>query len=373
VIKSAQAVNPARGIALIGNQLLSAPPANAFGGGRRGGALSPEQQKLLQQGSDVFGGVCFSCHGADGLGQPMAGAAPGTTMAPPLAGSPRVQAHRDYVIKVLLNGLAGPVNGKTYPEVMVPMGATSDEWVAGIASYIRNSFGNNGGLVTPADVARVRRETAARKTLWTVPELEASLPRVLDPQQWKLTASHGVESAAGAVTLRGWSSGAPQAAGMWFQIDLSQPVVVSEVQFDSSAVGGQGGGRARGAVAAAARGAAAPGAPGAASPATVPAEPGAAAAGAAPAAGPAGRGGVGAGAPPVVGYPRGYSIQASLDGTTWSQPLAEGKGEGPRTSVTFAPTRARFLKITQTATAGDAPSWSITSLRVYEAPAGGQK
>ena len=89
-------------------------------------------------------------------------------MAPPLAGSPRVQAHRDYVIKVLLKGLTGPLDGKTYPEVMVPMGGSTDEWVAGIASYVRTSFGNSGGLVTPADVARVRAETASRKAPWTI-------------------------------------------------------------------------------------------------------------------------------------------------------------------------------------------------------------
>ena len=82
-------------------------------------------------------------------------------MAPPLAGSPRVQGHRDYVIKVLLNGLTGPLDGKTYRDVMVPMGGT-DEWVAGIASYVRTSFGNSGGMVTPADVARVRAEIAKR-------------------------------------------------------------------------------------------------------------------------------------------------------------------------------------------------------------------
>ena len=37
-------------------------------------------------------------------------------MAPPLAGSPRVNGHRDYIIKVVLNGLIGPLDGKTYTE-----------------------------------------------------------------------------------------------------------------------------------------------------------------------------------------------------------------------------------------------------------------
>ena len=83
-------------------------------------------------------------------------------MAPPLAGSPRVQGHRDYIIKVLLKGMTGPLDGKTYRDVMVPMDRT-DEWVAGVASYVRTSFGNTGGLVTPADVARVRAETPAAR------------------------------------------------------------------------------------------------------------------------------------------------------------------------------------------------------------------
>ena len=97
---------------------------------------------------------------------------------------------------------------------MAPLGSTSsDEWIAGVASFVRSSFGNSAGMVTPADVARVRKETANRKTPWTLPELEATLPRALDAQQWKLTASHGADAAAGATSLRGWSSGVPQAAG----------------------------------------------------------------------------------------------------------------------------------------------------------------
>src|SRR4029453_15421529 len=87
----------------------------------------------------------------------------------------------------------------------------------------------------------------------------------LDPQAWKLSASHATETAGGATTLRGWNSGTPQTAGMWFQIELPQAVVINGVQFDS--VGTVGGGR-RGANPGAA-GANAPAAPagGAAAPA----------------------------------------------------------------------------------------------------------
>ena len=236
LIKAAQAASKSKGVALIGERLL-APAPGALGGGRRGGPLTAEEEKRLQQGADVFGSVCFSCHGPDGQGAAMEGAPAGTMLGPPLAGSPRVQGHRDYLIKVLLNGLGGPLDGKTYRDVMVPMPGT-DEWVANIAPYVRSSFGNSGGMVTPADVARVRAETAGRKTPWTPPELEASLPRLLDSAQWKVTASHAAETAGGAASLRGWSSGAPQSSGMWVTVELAQPTVVSELQFESAATGG---------------------------------------------------------------------------------------------------------------------------------------
>ena len=67
-------------------------------------------------------------------------------------------------------------------------------------------------------------------------------------------------------------------------------------------------------------------------------------------------------------YPRGYSVQTSADGKTWSKPVAEGKGDGVRTTITFTPARAKFVRITQTETVSDAPSWSVSNLRVYEAP-----
>jgi mono/diheme cytochrome c family protein len=316
VIKAAQAGSKARGVALVGERLLAVLSAPATTSIRRG-SLSPEDEKRLQAGSDVYAAVCSACHGEDGTGRALQGAAPGTMMAPSLAGSPRVQAHRDYVIKVILGGLTGPLDGKTYRDVMAPMGQ-NDEWVAGVASFVRTSFGNAGTLVTPADVARVRASTSARKAMWTVDELEASLPRALESRQWKVTASHASDAAVGGATLRGWSSGGPQIPGMWFAVELPQPAMLTELQFGSAAIND---GRGRG----------------------------------------------GAPAAPVIGFPRGYSVHTSMDGTTWSKPVAEGKGEGARTTITFPPTRAKFIRITQTETVSGAPPWSIRNLRLYEA------
>ena len=84
----------------------------------------------------------------------------------------------DYVVKVLLHGLSGPLDGTTYPDAMIAMGMQSDEWIASIGSFVRNSFGNRSAFIQPADVARLRAATASRKTPWTTTEVSASLPRV---------------------------------------------------------------------------------------------------------------------------------------------------------------------------------------------------
>jgi beta-glucosidase len=69
------------------------------------------------------------------------------------------------------------------------------------------------------------------------------------------------------------------------------------------------------------------------------------------------------------GHPRGYQVQVSMDGTTWSPPVAEGKGTGRSTVISFAPVQAKFVRITQTATVENAPAWAVMLLRVYEGPA----
>ena len=120
-------------------------------------------------------------------------------------------------ISVLLHGLTGPIGDKEYPGgVMVPMGTNTDQWIADVANYVRNSFGNSGLFVTPQQVAFARAGTP-RKTPWTLPELEAALPKALTNQaEWKLSASHNSEAAANATgTTPGarWDTGRRGAAG----------------------------------------------------------------------------------------------------------------------------------------------------------------
>jgi glucosylceramidase len=70
----------------------------------------------------------------------------------------------------------------------------------------------------------------------------------------------------------------------------------------------------------------------------------------------------------VTEYPRGYSVTTSLDGRTWGKPVAQGKGTAAHMVIVLPPTRAKFIRITQTDATPNAPDWSMSLLRVYEVP-----
>jgi mono/diheme cytochrome c family protein len=350
VITSTMANNKARGVQELGRLALAsaAPGAPAPAGGRGGPVLAPDMQLLMDRGQAIYTEICFSCHGEDGRGTPKADGQPGETMAPPLAGSAHVQGHRDFVIKTILHGLTGENNGRTYSEVMIPM-KQDDNWIASVGSYVRNSFGNSASFITPSDVARVRAMTATRKTQWTVAEINATLPIVLETQSaWTLSASHNSASATRALTTQGWTSGAAPAAGMWFQVELPQPVQLTEIQYTAPAGRGAGpGARAGGPPPAGG-----PATPGATPPANTPATPGAPAAPT--------RGGRAMAPLPEL------QVQVSLDGKTWSQPMG-GASSSTLTILSFVPTRAKLVRIVRNAPpAQPAQNWAIQTLRLYE-------
>lgn len=97
--------------------------------------------------------ICGACHGQNGEGGPI---------APPLAESEWVTGPVSNLIRIQLRGLTGPitVNGKEYdfPGGMAQMAYQSDEQIASVLTYIRNSFGNKGSAVTPEQVAALRSE-----------------------------------------------------------------------------------------------------------------------------------------------------------------------------------------------------------------------
>ncbi len=131
--------------------------------------LNPGQKETILKGHQIFQQLCAACHGRDGKGITTGGNK--QMPAPPLIGSARITGDSETLIKILLHGLTGPVDGETYPDVMPPMGHNDDEYIASVISYIRSDFGEGPTVVRPRHVAQVRQETEERKAYWTLPEL----------------------------------------------------------------------------------------------------------------------------------------------------------------------------------------------------------
>lgn len=106
-------------------------------------------EERMRLGANVFAANCLACHQADGKGIPGA--------FPPLAGSDYLMADKARAIGVVLNGLEGAVtvNGQVYNSVM-PKLLLNDDDVANVLTYVRNSWGNKGDVVTLDEVRKVR-------------------------------------------------------------------------------------------------------------------------------------------------------------------------------------------------------------------------
>ncbi|MEZ4830243.1 MAG: HEAT repeat domain-containing protein [Bacteroidia bacterium] len=138
--------------------------------------LVGESREMYFKGEKIFSreGFCITCHQADGAGLEASG-------FPPLAGSEWVTGNEERLIKIVLDGLMGPieVKGKKYPG-QVPMtpyrGMLNDDEVAAVLTYVRNSFGNKASPVTPAAVKAVRDATSGHKGFYSPEELLKAHP-----------------------------------------------------------------------------------------------------------------------------------------------------------------------------------------------------
>ncbi|HAT69726.1 c-type cytochrome [Croceibacter atlanticus] len=124
-------------------------------------SLIPESEKTFSQespleqsikrGEAVYIDFCKRCHMPNGKGV-------GTTY-PPLAGSNWLEEKRKESIHSVKFGLNGEiqVNGKTYNNVMTPLGLSDDE-VADVMNYVMNSWGNTQDtMVTEDEVSAIKK------------------------------------------------------------------------------------------------------------------------------------------------------------------------------------------------------------------------
>ncbi|MEO6569577.1 MAG: discoidin domain-containing protein [Opitutaceae bacterium] len=276
--------NPVAGVKQIAIQLIN--PI----GGTIGTQFTGPQRQQLERGQATYLQLCFACHGLDGKGTPIEGKT--GTLAPSLAGSATATGHRDALILTLLHGISGPINGQTYDGVMIPMGSNDDAWIANVASYVRTSFGNQSPLVTVQDVARVRAANLDRKEPWTIQTLSTRLPQpVGNSATWKLTTNRPAGATANAETPSAASlsfTAAAPVAGAFFQIELPEPVPLSELRLSS--------------------------------------------------------------VKSPRNYARGYRIELSADGETWTEAVSNGAGTGPIIDASFPATKAKWVRITHTQT-----------------------
>jgi len=122
----------------------------------------------LMRGRAVYENLCGLCHGNDGKGKP--------GQAPPYVGSDWALGSPNRMIRIPLAGLAGAiqVNGQEWNLSMPAMGAAlTDDDLAAVLTYIRQSWGNKASAVTPDQVKAVRTEVGNRTQPWTAAELNA--------------------------------------------------------------------------------------------------------------------------------------------------------------------------------------------------------
>jgi type 1 glutamine amidotransferase/mono/diheme cytochrome c family protein/glucose/arabinose dehydrogenase len=149
--------------------------------------LAAEERELLDAGITHFGALCASCHGSDGKGA-LAG---DQQLAPSFINNPHVLGDKEILIRIALNGITGPLRGKTYGAgVMMPLKTNDDDYLAAVLTYLRKSWGNNANHITAQEVAKVREETKNITESYTEKSLQQlMLNSSSDIKLWTITAS----------------------------------------------------------------------------------------------------------------------------------------------------------------------------------------
>ena len=127
--------------------LKGLPPA------RRETIVTPPDEATMKTGQAVYAKFCIACHEADGTGSPR--------IYPPLPANALLQSvNPSSTLRITLDGAHTVTTPRAPNTGEMPAYARqlSDEEIAAVANYIRNSWGNSGPLVTPAQVTKARKQ-----------------------------------------------------------------------------------------------------------------------------------------------------------------------------------------------------------------------
>lgn len=106
--------------------------------------------KSIERGKEIYTTYCMSCHMVDGKG---------TDVFPPVAKTDYLKKPVKTLINIILQGQSGEVvvNKKKYDALMPAQPYLSDEQIADVLNYIRNSLGNKISVaITPEQVKALR-------------------------------------------------------------------------------------------------------------------------------------------------------------------------------------------------------------------------
>jgi mono/diheme cytochrome c family protein len=116
-------------------------------------AVSPPPPAEMTAGKAAYDRACIACHEADGSGAPR--------IYPPLPGNANLQsADPASTLRIILDGAQTLTTPRAPNTGSMPAyaGQLSDQEIAAVTNYIRNSWGNAAPLVGPAQVAKARKE-----------------------------------------------------------------------------------------------------------------------------------------------------------------------------------------------------------------------
>jgi nitrite reductase (NO-forming) len=105
----------------------------------------------IKRGKEVYIAECLTCHMENGEGI--------EELYPPVAKADYLMADRKRSIQQTLYGATGEmkVNGKIYNTPMKGIGLTNEQ-ASDVLNYIRNSWGNEGSVITPDEVEAARNK-----------------------------------------------------------------------------------------------------------------------------------------------------------------------------------------------------------------------
>lgn len=113
--------------------------------------MTAEVTQQMEVGKTVYNQYCMACHQTNGQGVPGA--------FPTLVQTEWVTGENTALITVIINGLQGEitVKGETYNSVMPQHGFLTDEQIAGVLTYVRQSFTNDSPAISVEEVTEVRQ------------------------------------------------------------------------------------------------------------------------------------------------------------------------------------------------------------------------